>query len=203
MQQENAAATSGQNFEHSKKNTDYLAPQSGNAFRGETRGPSNNRSIGDFMSSKKQTRINLNTFTSSFVRWNNDSGQYDNRGYGYGGSYGGGRGGYGRGGESNRGGSFYGSGPRKNELGFHGDMRPNPRVEQELFHTNESQIAGINFDRVCFVIDLTFSFIIGLCCLFFHPSTTTFLSKSAKDALSHIMIFLLRPLVFNCSKTWC
>jgi hypothetical protein len=35
-----------------------------------------------------------------------------------------------------------------NELGFHGDMRPNPRIEQELFHTNEAQVAGINFDKV-------------------------------------------------------
>jgi len=34
-----------------------------------------------------------------------------------------------------------------NELGFHGDMRPNPRIEQELFHTNEAQTAGINFDK--------------------------------------------------------
>lgn len=30
-----------------------------------------------------------------------------------------------------------------------GDMRPNPRIEQELFHTEESQTAGINFDKVC------------------------------------------------------
>ena len=26
-------------------------------------------------------------------------------------------------------------------------MRPNPRIEQELFHTNEAQTAGINFDK--------------------------------------------------------
>lgn len=27
-------------------------------------------------------------------------------------------------------------------------MRPNPRVEDELFFKNESQTAGINFDKV-------------------------------------------------------
>jgi hypothetical protein len=35
-----------------------------------------------------------------------------------------------------------------NELGFHGDMRPNPRIEDEYFFKNESQSAGINFDNV-------------------------------------------------------
>jgi hypothetical protein len=35
-----------------------------------------------------------------------------------------------------------------NELGFHGDMRPNPRIEDEYFFKNESQSAGINFDKV-------------------------------------------------------
>jgi hypothetical protein len=33
-------------------------------------------------------------------------------------------------------------------MGYHGDMRPNPRIEQELFHTGEGQTAGINFDKV-------------------------------------------------------
>jgi hypothetical protein len=36
-------------------------------------------------------------------------------------------------------------------INFHhdiGDERPNPRIEQELFHTNEVQTAGINFDKV-------------------------------------------------------
>lgn len=44
--------------------------------------------------------------------------------------------------------NFYGSESRKNELGFHGDTRPNPRVEEDLFFKNESQTAGINFDKV-------------------------------------------------------
>ena len=42
---------------------------------------------------------------------------------------------------------FYGGGPVTNALGFHGDMKANARVEQELFHTIESQSAGINFDK--------------------------------------------------------
>ena len=87
-----------------------------------------------------------------FPRWQPDTQEdyNNNRGYGYDRS-GGRSGGYGGGfNRDNRGGGrdFYQSGPRKNELGFHGDMRPNPRVEQELFHTNEGQTAGINFDRV-------------------------------------------------------
>lgn len=41
-----------------------------------------------------------------------------------------------------------GGGTRKNELGFYGDTRPNPRLEQELFHSNDSQTTGINFDKV-------------------------------------------------------
>jgi len=32
-------------------------------------------------------------------------------------------------------------------------MRPNPRIEQELFHTEESQTAGINFDKVVMMFD--------------------------------------------------
>ncbi len=45
----------------------------------------------------------------------------------------------------------YGYASRVNELGFHGDMRPNPRIEDELFFKNESQSAGINFDNVSVV----------------------------------------------------
>lgn len=33
-------------------------------------------------------------------------------------------------------------------MGFHGDDRQNPKLEMELFHTNEVQTAGINFDKV-------------------------------------------------------
>jgi len=32
-------------------------------------------------------------------------------------------------------------------MGFHGDERPNPRLEQELFHTEVTQTQGINFDK--------------------------------------------------------
>ena len=32
-------------------------------------------------------------------------------------------------------------------MGFHGDMNPNPRVEQTLFHQGDGQVAGINFDK--------------------------------------------------------
>ncbi|KDO19091.1 hypothetical protein SPRG_15570, partial [Saprolegnia parasitica CBS 223.65] len=62
---------------------------------------------------------------------------------------GGGRdGGYSRdgpreGGFSRGGGGGYG-GPRKNRIGFYGDMNPNARLEQELF--GDCQSSGINFD---------------------------------------------------------
>ena len=75
---------------------------------------------------------------SSGRGWGGDSRSYGQNSYGGGGNqggfYGGGGGGYG--------------GPRTNELGFHGDEKPNPRVENELFHTNDTQTTGINFDKV-------------------------------------------------------
>ena len=55
-----------------------------------------------------------------------------------------GAGGGGGGGGGYRGGGG-GYGARRNELGFHGDMRPNPRFEQRLFGENKS--TGINFDK--------------------------------------------------------
>ena len=54
----------------------------------------------------------------------------------------------GGGGGGGGGGSGGGYGPKKNSQGYHGDERPNPRTEQELFHKNEAQVAGINFDKV-------------------------------------------------------
>ncbi len=74
-------------------------------------------------------------------RWSNvESG---GGGGGYGGGYGGdrrGSGGYG-------GGGGYGRGPpRRNERGFHGDMRPDKRLERQLFEKEIQQTAGINFD---------------------------------------------------------
>ncbi|GBG30085.1 ATP-dependent RNA helicase DED1 [Hondaea fermentalgiana] len=38
-----------------------------------------------------------------------------------------------------------GYGPRKNELGFHGNMQEDPRLEQEIF--GEKKSTGINFDK--------------------------------------------------------
>lgn len=82
-------------------------------------------------------------------RWS-DEGGYGGGGYG-GGGYGGGRGGGGYGGG---GGRSYASRDERfyspasvNALGFHGDMKANARIEQELFHTQESNSAGINFDK--------------------------------------------------------
>ena len=43
---------------------------------------------------------------------------------------------------------YSGGGSGTNSMGFHGDERPNQRIENELFHTGESQVAGINFDKV-------------------------------------------------------
>jgi len=73
-------------------------------------------------------------------------GGHDGPGYGGGGGGGGERrssGGYGRGGG---GGGGYG-GPRVNQRGFHGDMRPDARLERELFEKQDQQTTGINFDR--------------------------------------------------------
>ena len=94
----------------------------------------------------------------------------DDRGGGYGGGYGGDRGGYGgdrgggyggdRGGGygGDRGGGYGGSrggygggggrrGARANALGFHGDEKPNRRLEEQLFNNPDAQTAGINFDK--------------------------------------------------------
>jgi len=70
-------------------------------------------------------------------RWTpeNGGGGYGGGGYG-GGGYGGGYGGGG-----GRGGGY---GAQKNEQGFHGDMRPNARLEQQLFG-QPTQTQGINF----------------------------------------------------------
>eukprot|EP00428_Durinskia_dybowskii_P069887 CAMPEP_0170388304 /NCGR_PEP_ID=MMETSP0117_2-20130122/18012_1 /TAXON_ID=400756 /ORGANISM="Durinskia baltica, Strain CSIRO CS-38" /LENGTH=648 /DNA_ID=CAMNT_0010644215 /DNA_START=60 /DNA_END=2006 /DNA_ORIENTATION=+ len=80
-----------------------------------------------------------------------DRGGYGGDRGGYGGGYGGGGygggGGYRGGGGGGRGGGGGYASARVNEMGFHGDMRPNPRIEQELFHTEETQTAGINFDK--------------------------------------------------------
>eukprot|EP01038_Epipyxis_sp_PR26KG_P004064 gene4064-5808_t len=103
--------------------------------------------------------------------YDNNGGGYQNYGGDRGGGYGGGRANYGGGGGYNNNRNNYGGGgggysggrssggysnnnnnynnnsTQKNELGFHGDTRPNPRVENLLFHTTEVQTAGINFDK--------------------------------------------------------
>jgi len=85
------------------------------------------------------------------IRWKDERNDdyrpssYQDRSYankGFGGSY------AGRSSQREPRSNFYGAESRKNELGFHGDTRPNPRVEEELFFKNESQSAGINFDKV-------------------------------------------------------
>lgn len=52
------------------------------------------------------------------------------------------------GGYGNYGGGSKFSRSRVNALGLHGDLEPNPRVEEELFHTADAQPTGINFDKV-------------------------------------------------------
>ena len=64
----------------------------------------------------------------------------------------GGDGGGGRGGYNNDRRSSYGGGGRRNEArinerGFHGDMRPDKRLEKQLFAGEERQTTGINFDN--------------------------------------------------------
>ena len=70
-------------------------------------------------------------------RWSNvdDVGGSDRRSSGYNGDRGGG-GSYGR-----------RDGPRRNERGFHGDTRPDKRLEKQLFEKEIQQTTGINFDR--------------------------------------------------------
>ena len=77
-------------------------------------------------------------------RWSGSGG-----GGGYGGGGGGGGGGYG----DRRGGGGYGGGygrrdsAKANERGFHGDMRPDQRLERQLFQREQEQSTGINFDQ--------------------------------------------------------
>ena len=51
------------------------------------------------------------------------------------------RGGYGGGGGYRR------DGARRNERGFHGDMKPDQRLERQLFGRDDQQTTGINFDN--------------------------------------------------------
>jgi len=60
-------------------------------------------------------------------------------------SSGGGR--YDGGGGGGGGGRYRRDGARRNELGYHGDMRPDKRLEKELFHRENVQTTGINFDN--------------------------------------------------------
>jgi len=85
---------------------------------------------------------NINVDAESGSRGGDRDGGYGGRG---GGGYsGGGGGGYSGGG----GGGRYGSrGPRVNERGFHGDIKPDPRLERQLFQRDDVQKTGINFDN--------------------------------------------------------
>jgi ATP-dependent RNA helicase DDX3X len=56
------------------------------------------------------------------------------------------RGSYSGGGGRGGGGGF-GGGPRRNERGFHGDTKPDPRLERQLFGREDHQTTGINFDN--------------------------------------------------------
>jgi ATP-dependent RNA helicase DDX3X len=44
-------------------------------------------------------------------------------------------------------GSYGQSGPQRNERGYHGDMRPDKRLERQLFERDIQQTSGINFDN--------------------------------------------------------
>ena len=79
---------------------------------------------------------------STNSRWNDDGGGYGGRS----GGYGGGGGGYG--GSRSYGGGGGGGFSRRNSLGFYGDEKPNRRLEQELFDSDDAQSTGINFDKV-------------------------------------------------------
>jgi ATP-dependent RNA helicase DDX3X len=64
-------------------------------------------------------------------RWSNV--QDDRRGSGYG--------------DRGGGGSYGSRGPRRNERGYHGDTRPDKRLERQLFEKEIQQTTGINFDN--------------------------------------------------------
>lgn len=75
--------------------------------------------------------IDMDNSESGSGSYRGGGGRYQGgRGGGYGGGYGGGR-----------------RGPRVNERGFHGDMRPDPRLEKQLFGREDVQTTGINFDN--------------------------------------------------------
>lgn len=78
------------------------------------------------------------------TRWNNVESGDDGGGRGGGGGDRGGGRNYGGGGG---GGGNYGRGPRTNERGFHGDLRPDSRLERQLFDREDQQKTGINFDN--------------------------------------------------------
>jgi hypothetical protein len=44
--------------------------------------------------------------------------------------------------------------PRVNSKGFHGDEKPDPRLERELFDKEGHQQTGINFSKVRVQLDL-------------------------------------------------
>ena len=81
--------------------------------------------------------------TNQNSRWSNNEGgggpRYNNNNNT--GGRGGGGGGY------NNSSSSMMSGPRRNSRNFHGDMTPDKRLEQRLFHSGDKQTTGINFDN--------------------------------------------------------
>jgi ATP-dependent RNA helicase DDX3X len=62
-------------------------------------------------------------------------------------SGGGGGGDHGGGHHGGGGRSGFRDGARRNERGFHGDIQPDPRLERTLFHREDQQKTGINFDN--------------------------------------------------------
>lgn len=108
---------------------------------GERRNFSDNRSRGSY-NNNNNNRDNNKSFNNNGdgppaatnSRWSN----VDTGGGGGGGGYRNDRGGGGR---------FSQNQARRNERGFHGDLRPDPRLERSLFHRDDQQTTGINFDN--------------------------------------------------------
>lgn len=135
----------------------YVPP----ALRGRGDGPSSRSSSRDGRGGDSRDGYDRAALQPTNDRWNTkDNRGYGSRGDGYGQRDGGSRGrddfysgGRDGGRPGRRGGS--GRGPRRNELGFFGDLRPDPRLEARLFNREEAQQTGINFDKVLHALAIT------------------------------------------------
>eukprot|EP00540_Astrosyne_radiata_P017202 CAMPEP_0116865726 /NCGR_PEP_ID=MMETSP0418-20121206/25619_1 /TAXON_ID=1158023 /ORGANISM="Astrosyne radiata, Strain 13vi08-1A" /LENGTH=671 /DNA_ID=CAMNT_0004501253 /DNA_START=48 /DNA_END=2060 /DNA_ORIENTATION=- len=109
----------------------YDSNRRGNYGGNDRRNYDRSRSFGDQPQGEMQTNSRWSNVDASNVGGGGGGGDYRR-----GGSYNGGGGGCGRRDQT-----------RVNERGFHGDMRPDKRIERQLFERSDKQTTGINFDN--------------------------------------------------------